>query len=128
MMAMATVIGGPSTIRLTAAASTAKRSAPRRVAAVARVTASGAAGRSYHGAKDAASTKRGMSVVAHGKKEDAAKRALMGAFSSKGDVLSENDGGGGIFGGFFGPGRVGTLHHVILQSKHQLMTTASMSV
>ena len=51
--------------------------------------------------------RRGGLVVAHGKKEDAAKRALQGAFGGASyDPLTENDGpggfgGGGRFGGFW---------------------------
>ena len=50
---------------------------------------------------------RRAGVVAHGKKEDAAKRALQGAFGGASyDPLAENDGpggfgGGGRFGGFW---------------------------
>ena len=71
---------------------------------MARVTtvAGSAPGRRYHDKE--ASSRRGMSVVAHGKKEDAARRALQGALGGSGDLLAENDGGGGLFGGFFGPG------------------------
>ena len=52
---------------------------------------------------------RGDRVVARGKKEDAAKRALMGALGGSADILKENDGDGGWFGGggFGGFGRRG---------------------
>ena len=81
-------------MRPTAARSTRPRRAVRATAASAGAVPGG-------GSHMKRETKRGDCVVVRGKKEDAAKRALMGALGGQNDVLAENDSGGG-FGGFIG--------------------------